>query len=100
MGPIDGIDDVFLSQGLPGAICLVLGYFIVMLRKELREAYEARERSEKALRDSHRTEIAVKDQQIAELQEARLREMREGISLAVSTKATLEAFTLAVRGRE
>jgi len=85
-GPTDSIADVFLSQGLMGAIAVALVYYIMMQRAELRD-----------LRSVHKTEIAAKDSLIHDLQEERLREVKSMLDVVNSYKATMEALLAAVR---
>ena len=84
----DSITNIVLSQGLMGVIAVVLIYFILQLRAELRDT-----------RAVHKTEIAAKDALIYELMEERLKEARVGYDVANSTKSTLEALLVAVRTR-
>ncbi|RWX72615.1 hypothetical protein [Mesorhizobium sp. M2A.F.Ca.ET.039.01.1.1] len=84
----EGVGNIFLSQGLLGAIVIALVYFILMLRSELRDT-----------RAAHKVEIAAKDALINELQEQRLKEARVGFEIANQSKATLDAFLTALRGK-
>ncbi|MER8762910.1 hypothetical protein [Mesorhizobium sp. M0968] len=87
--PLEDVGSIFLSQGLLGAICLALVYFILMLRAELRD-----------VRAAHKVELAAKDSLINELQEDRLKEARVGFDLAKSFQSTMDAFAMTVRGRD
>lgn len=78
--------DLFLSQGLPGGIIVSLVYFILMLRKELREE-----------RAAHKVELASKDALINELYEERIKEARSGYEIARANHATLDALVTAMR---
>lgn len=89
MDPLtESVGNIFLSQGLMGAIVVALVYFILMLRGELRD-----------LRAVHKVEIAAKDALINDLQEQRLKEARVGFDVARANQATLEAFLQAIRGK-
>lgn len=82
----DPLTDLFLSQGVMGAIVVALVYFILMLRAELRD-----------LRTAHKTEIAAKDALINQIQEERVKEARIGFDVAATNKAALEALLTAIR---
>jgi len=83
---VEPLTNIFLSQGVMGAIVIALVYFIMMLRAELRD-----------VRAAHKTEIAAKDSLILELQEDRLKEAKIGYDVANSTKVALDALLVAIR---
>jgi phosphate/sulfate permease len=83
-----GLTDFFLSQGILGATSLALAYFVLMLRKELRDE-----------RAAHKVELASHLKTIYELQDERLKEAREGYAIARSVQTTLDAFSMAMKGQ-
>lgn len=83
---LESLSDIFLSQGVMGAIVVALAYFILMLRAELRD-----------VRASNKAEIAAKEALIYQLQEDRLKEARIGFELASSNRAALDALLSAIR---
>lgn len=84
----ESVSSIFLSQGLLGAVCIALVYFILMLRAELRD-----------VRAAHKTELAAKDALVNDLQEKRLAEARTGFDIARANTAALDSFLQAVRGK-
>jgi hypothetical protein len=69
------------QYGLLGIACVFLLWYIGRLQQELKD-----------LRDAHKEELAAKDKTIADLQEARLVEAKQGWQLASATKTTLDSF--------
>ena len=87
MDPLEGIGNIFLSQGVVGAACIVLAVVIVYL-------WRAREKD----RVDHKAEIAAKDALINELQDQRLEEALAGRDIIRTFQTTLDAFLQALRG--
>ena len=86
-GVTDGISDFYLTQGVLGVSCAVLGLVIIYL-------WRAREKD----RVDHKVELAAKDALINQLQEQRLAEALTGRDIIKTFQATLDAFLVAVRG--
>ena len=83
-----GLAEYFLTQGILGVLCAILGYEIIRLRKAAHD------------KDTqHRADIAAKDALINELQEARLTEAREGYTIAKAIQSTLDGFLANIRQR-
>lgn len=84
-----GIADYFMTQGILGVLCAVLGYEVLRLRKQVSDQATA-----------HDAKIAAKDALINELQEARLDEARQGFQIAKSATTSIDALVAAtMRGR-
>lgn len=83
----DGISNFYLTQGVLGVSCAVLGVALIFL-------WRAREKD----RLDHKVDLAAKDALINELQEQRLEEALAGRDIIKTFQTTLDAFLQAVRG--
>lgn len=74
------------QYGIAGIVIVGLLYLVLAMRAELRDT-----------RKAHKVEILEKDKLIYQLQEARLEEVKIGLTIAKENQTTLAALTSALR---
>lgn len=82
----DSLVEFGLSQGVLGAVVIALGYYVVVMRKDLKDA-----------RDGCAAQIAAKDAYIYQIQESRVAEAKLYLDMSKTMQATLDAFLMTIR---